>query len=72
MTIFSPPGARTWRWQGTPPRRKSAVSTKLGTTRMRSAGTWKSRTVASFRKVETAVTPWERMIEKRVMGRKDG
>ena len=72
ITIFSPPGAKTSRWQGSRPRWKTSVSTKLGITRIRSRDTSKSRTVTSFRKRDTAVTPCERMIEKRVMGWKEG
>ena len=48
------------------------MSTKFGMTSIRSSGTPKSRTVTSLRKCETAVTPCERMIEKRVMGWKEG
>ena len=45
---------------------------KFGMTSMRSSGTAKSRTVSAFRYSETAVSPWERRMEKRVISWKDG
>ena len=72
MTIFSPPGARAERWQGSLSRRQASMSMKLGMTSMRSRGTPKSLTVSSFRNSETAVSPWERRMEKLVIGRNEG
>ncbi len=45
---------------------------KLGMTRTRSPGTPKSRTVSSRRKSETAVSPADFRMEKRVMAWKEG
>jgi hypothetical protein len=60
------------RWQGSLSGRHTSVSTKFGITSMRPPGTEKSRTVSSRRNCDTAVSPSDCRIEKRVIAWNDG